>query len=266
MTAPSHRHKSTNVRSAPARAVELFFRTQRTKPAAGEADVLASADAFTVPHHGERLAAWSWGRGEGVLLVHGWNGRATQLGAFVEPLVRAGYRAVAFDQVGHGASSGQSSSLVEMADAIAAMIRTTGARRVIAHSLGAGSTVLAMSEGAPIDRAVLIAPPLEPGPWFRAMTDHLGLSAEDAAAARELAEARVGRSFSSLHVPELARALTRPALIVHDRDDREIPIDAGEALSYAWAGSRLFVTAGLGHTRILRSPDVVDVAARFVSA
>src|SRR5262249_54885618 len=34
-----------------------------------------------------RVAAWRWGHGPSVLLVHGWEGRGSQLGAFIEPLV-----------------------------------------------------------------------------------------------------------------------------------------------------------------------------------
>src|SRR5205823_2922525 len=44
-----------------------------------------------------RVNAWRWGAGPTVLLVHGWEGRGSQLGAFVEPLVRAGLSVVAFD-------------------------------------------------------------------------------------------------------------------------------------------------------------------------
>ncbi|MGZ5446135.1 MAG: alpha/beta hydrolase [Thermoanaerobaculia bacterium] len=48
--------------------------------------------------------AWSWGEGPAVLLVHGWGGHAAQFQSFVEPLVRAGFRAIAFDAPSHGSS------------------------------------------------------------------------------------------------------------------------------------------------------------------
>src|SRR3954471_12912224 len=50
------------------------------------------------------VAAWKWGQGPTVLLVHGWEGRGSQLGSFVEPLVAAGLSVVAFDAPGHGDS------------------------------------------------------------------------------------------------------------------------------------------------------------------
>lgn len=249
-------------------AVHLFFRTQRLAPKPGEQDVLATASSFTIPFQGEALSAWTWGSGPAVLLVHGWNGRATQLGSFVDPLVASGFRVVAFDHVGHGASTGASTSLVQMAEAVACVARIAGgAHGVVAHSLGAGAAVLAMHDRivAP-ERAVLVAPPLAPEPWFRQLGAALGLDPRTYSLARAALERRVGRTFDELHVPTLARSLRQRALIIHDRDDREVPIEAGEALSYAWPGSRLLVTAKLGHQRILRSPGVIESARRFLLA
>lgn len=286
MTASLGATKSTNVRPASAlawarrgvstlnllapeaaarAAVHLFFRTRRVPARREELEVLDGASPFTVPFRGEELAAWSWGTGPTVLLVHGWNGRATQLGALVSPLVASGFRVVAFDHVGHGGSSGSSTSIVEMASAIASVARTAGGvHGVVAHSLGAGSTVLAITEGLAVEGVVLIAPPLTPEPWFRQFGSALGLDEPALKLARAAIERRVGRRFDELHVPTLARSIDRRALIIHDRDDREIPIEAGEALSYAWRGSRFLVTAGLGHHRILRSPGIVESARRFL--
>lgn len=257
--------QSVSPEAAARAAAALFFRTQRGPAKPDARAVLADASPFTVPFGTEALAAWSWGSGPTVLLVHGWNGRATQLGAFVSPLVASGFRVVAFDHVGHGASSGASTSLVEMAEALARVARAAGGvHGVVAHSLGAGASVLAAHDGFRVERFVLIAPPLTPEPWFRRFGLVLGLDERTLGLARVEIERRVGRRFEELHVPTLARGLTQRVLIVHDRDDREIPIDAGEALSYAWQGSRLLVTAGLGHNRILRSPGVVESARRFL--
>lgn len=286
MTASLQPRKSTNVRppasllwtrrgvstlsvlapdAAARAAAHLFFRTRRVPARREELDVLEGASRFTVPFRGEELAAWSWGTGPTVLLVHGWNGRATQLGALVSPLVSSGFRVVAFDHVGHGASTGSSTTMVEMAAAIASVARAAGGvHGLVAHSLGAGASALAIAEGLALERVVLIAPPLTPEPWFRRFGGALGLDERAMKLARAAIERRVGRTFDDLHLPTLARSLDEPALIIHDRDDREIPIEAGELLSYAWQGSRLLVTAGLGHHRILRSPGVVESTRRFL--
>src|SRR5690606_26867194 len=92
----------------------------------------------------------------------------------------------------------------------------------------------------------------------------LDLDAPSAAAARRHIEAEVGRTMERLDLRRHVVRVRADVLFIHDRDDREVPIAASEALHYAMPGSRLLVTAGLGHNRILRSPGVHESAARFV--
>ncbi len=95
-----------------------------------------------------------------MLLVHGWEGRGSQLGAFVEPLVRAGLSVVAFDAPGHGDSPGRRLYLTDMADAIIDVERAVGPlHAIVAHSFGAAAVLLAHQRGA-VDaaRSVMIAP------------------------------------------------------------------------------------------------------------
>jgi hypothetical protein len=53
-------------------------------------------------------------------------------------------------------------------------------------------------------------------------------------------------------------------LVVHDRDDPEVPLAAGSAVAEAWR-ARLDVTSGLGHRRILRDEAVVSAVVEFVT-
>src|SRR6185503_15435757 len=121
--------------------------------------------------HGE-LAVQRWGKGPLVILVHGWNGRGSQLGGFVQPLVDAGFQVVAFDAPGHGGPRGASSSLVRFADAFDAVVDATRPffqplAAVVAHSMGGAAVTYALSRraersadaelGSP--RLVFIAPP-----------------------------------------------------------------------------------------------------------
>src|SRR5262245_8871266 len=107
-----------------------------------------------------RVAAWRWGHGPTVLLVHGWEGRGSQLGALVEPLLRAGLSVVAFDAPGHGDSPGRRLYLADLADCIADIARAVGPLHgIVAHSFGAAAVLLAHQRGA-VDarRNVMIAP------------------------------------------------------------------------------------------------------------
>ena len=54
--------------------------------------------------------------------------------------------------------------------------------------------------------------------------------------------------------------------MIHDQDDREVPLPHGERLAAAWPGARLVTTTGLGHRRILRDPAVLDAVVAELAA
>ena len=54
------------------------------------------------------------------------------------------------------------------------------------------------------------------------------------------------------------------ALIIHDVKDTQISVDDSKMLAAAWPSARLQLTAGLGHNRILRDPDVIQRAVSFL--
>ena len=54
------------------------------------------------------------------------------------------------------------------------------------------------------------------------------------------------------------------ALILHDRDDKHVPLAEGHQVAAAWKGAQFEVTEGLGHTRILRDPSTVALVQKFL--
>jgi pimeloyl-ACP methyl ester carboxylesterase len=60
------------------------------------------------------------------------------------------------------------------------------------------------------------------------------------------------------------RELPAAALVIHDRDDADVPFSHGEEIVGAWAGSRLESTSGLGHRALLRDPAVIGRAVAFL--
>ncbi len=284
----SRAEKSTNDRSAPVprglrgalsllarvspalaarAAARLFLLVPRLPAPRGEAAAfLESGEAFRVGVDGRSLAAWSFGRGPAVLLVHGWAGRGTQMRAFVPALVAAGYRAVVFDAPGHGASPGRSASLPAFASAITAVARATDARAVVAHSMGGAATLLAISRGLRVSSAVTIGSPSSATRIWDGWRRALGLSVPVAAAARRILEARVGTPFASLDVVAVGRRVDVPVLVLHDEDDEEIAVTDGDDLLCCVPNARLERTRGLGHRRILRDTGVVARAVGFLAA
>ena len=228
----------------------------RRVPANGNQD----GKRFDVEASGVRLAAWEWGPANGptVVLAHGWNGRGRQLAAIARAIAARGYRAVTFDQPGHGASGGRLASIPRMADAIAAVSEATGgAEAVVAHSLGAVAATYALARGLGARRAVFVAPPVSPARWIDHFSRIVGLPEETRPQLLRSVEARAGVPATDLDPLRLAPGLSADLLVVHDDGDREVPLAAGAALVDAWPGARLVVTSGLGHNRPLADRGVI---------
>jgi pimeloyl-ACP methyl ester carboxylesterase len=252
---------------AAAAAEYLFVTPMRANSPMREAGWAATAERLTLPSpHGE-LSAWVWGRGpRTVLLVHGWSGRGLQLGAFAAPLVLNGYRVVTFDAPAHGVSPGGRSNLFRHTDGVLAAARAFGPLSgVIAHSLGTTSVLLAANRNA-LSPGRLVA--LAPMARTRTMTDWYGrmtgFSPVVVERMRALLERRFDFAWDDIEPRSLAKGLASETLIIHDRDDRELPASEGRELARRILSAKLLVTSGLGHRRILRDAEVVAAATRFI--
>jgi pimeloyl-ACP methyl ester carboxylesterase len=220
---------------------------------------------FNLVADGPEIALWDWGDGPTVLLVHGWNGNAAQLSGFVPPLLRAGYYVAAPDLPAHGLSAGRRTNVRDMADALLRVGRRVGpVHAVIAHSLGAAATIMALAEGLGAERVVLIAPPADLPQYATLFGRTVGLSTRSTAGMLALIDRALGgrHSFDLL---SLARRQTASMLALHDPEDREVPFTDSKALALAWPGARLGALKGAGHTRALRHPDVISRAVGFVA-
>src|SRR3989441_1721658 len=215
---------------------------------------------------GSPVSVWTWGHGPVVLLVHGWGGRGAQLARFVEPLVASGCSVVTFDAPGHGASPEPRSSIVAFLTAIQAIDRTLGpVRGVVAHSIGTVAAARALSEGLGADAAVFIAPPADLVLQAHTILEALGFRRRARELMQERIERRLGLAWSALDVRGYAPAMRTPLLVVHDRDDAEVPWQDGAIIARIWPGAVFSTTGGLGHRRILRDPCVVRGVTAFVA-
>jgi pimeloyl-ACP methyl ester carboxylesterase len=229
-------------RSAARLAEAVFFTAPRGRSARMEA-ALATGRRKDLLCQGRRIATWRWGSGPRIVLLHGWGGRAGQLGAFVAPLVKSGYEVVALDAPGHGQSGGRLTSMVDFAAA----------------------TSFALTRGLRVERAVFIGPPAGPADWTRLFAERLTVPASVMDLMRDRAERRLGVLWTDLDVIAMAPRQRIPLLVVHDDGDREVPVGDGRAIAAAWPGATFLGTTGLGHRRILRDERILQTTVDFLT-
>jgi len=248
-------------------AARLFRSPRRHEAPPFEQEIRARADTHArVPHEGIELDVLEWGDGaRTVLLVHGWEGRGTHLGRFVDPLVAAGFRVVAFDGPAHGASGGSQTDAVNFSRSFATLSQAAGPfYAIIAHSFGGASTMLAISRGFPVERAVIIGAPSQLAYVLNRFRETVGLPESVWPHFLRHLEHRMGHPPEQFDAAHFSGALRIPGLVVHCQDDAEIAIEQAERTRAAWPGSRLLATTGLGHRRILKDPEVISSVAAFL--
>lgn len=248
------------------RRAERLFSTPRRHPIPTlERVVTQTGRSFELLSNGLKIRGYSWGEGPPVVLLHGWEGRGTQLHAFIRPLVDEGFSVLALDAPGHGRSEGRTSGPVDFARALAALGRETGpVHAVVAHSLGSVATAYAMDAGLRVSRVVLISPPATPSRFYTGLLAMLGFPEGAFQPALDAFAAHIGSAWERLDLKRVAARMRVPMLLIHDRGDRETLWSEGAAVAEAWPGAELVSTEGLGHRRILRDEAVVAKAVAFL--
>ncbi|WP_255322803.1 alpha/beta fold hydrolase [Lysobacter sp. K5869] len=217
---------------------------------------------------GHAIACYVWGdpqRQPYVLFAHGWSSHGTRVAKWLPALRAAGYAVVAFDQLGHGRSEGRLATLPDFTRHLHAVGAHYGPAAVaIGHSLGGAATLLAMARGLRAERAVLIAPAADPVAAVKRFARFLWVGEDLCRRMFAYFEARIGISFDSQQAHRNAPNIAKPALIVHDLGDREVPWAEGERYARYWPDSRLLTTQGLGHNRIADDTAVIAEVLRFL--
>lgn len=246
-------------------AADLFMRPLRPKPREREIQWVADADPVTLPTRFGDLAGWSWGQGPVVILLHGWNGRGSQMGLLAKAIARKGFRALAFDAPAHGRSPGRRTNLLNHSAALVDVANNTDQLHGIAgHSFGALAISYRWAELPPLARLAMVSPPAETKFYSRMFIDAIGANNRVHDAMTEIYERRFAITWDDLTVENLAPALDTPLLVVHDRTDQQAPFSHGERTRDTWTHARLHETERLGHMRILRDENVAAVIADFM--
>ena len=280
MAQPSTARTAAQVLSAvaPPLAVELGYRAFRrvgtpatVRPV--DMDVHARARRGEVVLHGHRVVTYAWGdvAAPPVMLVHGWQLRASRFGTLVRALESSGLRPVAFDGLAHGDSGGRSNTVVDHMAAMRAVQEVEGRfAGVVGHSLGGLAAGLALHDDFAADRFVAVAAPV----GFDAVTEAFMRLAGLPPRLADLLRRRIARGLFP-HVPDPRSTLDLaanpvpedvPTIFVQDKADLMSGPDQARRLHAAHPGSRLILTDGLGHNRILDDAVVVGAIVEHVTA
>lgn len=249
-------------------AYKLWFTPTRFQTPASELTALETAkiEQQTINHH--NIVTYRWGTsGPMVLLVHGWSGRGTQMGSFVEPLIEAGYRVLSFDAPAHGKSSGKQTNLYEVADVIVELQKLHGKfDSVITHSFGGPCTAVALHRGLITTRVINISPPATTKGLVKKFINTLKIPEKAGLNLMQRIENKFGTNiWQEISMQNTVKGLNIPAMVIHDEQDMDVPWQEGHIVALSWDNANFIKTTGLGHRRILRDRSVIDSTVSFIA-
>lgn len=246
-----------------------FFGPSKYEVKSADEAILARGKNYRIPFEGGELAVTTWGEsGPAVLLMHGWGGARAQMTGFVEPLLAAGYRVVAYDQPAHGESDGKMTNVLEIAPTMDLVMQREGKfDAVIAHSFGTLITSYALVKRnfPPPSKLVYLGSfnrLLDSLPRFQVLAN---LPDELIHGLREMIYDNFGRDVIDAIVHEsLVKQINIPALMFHDRADNVTPVEDSRAIANAWDEAQYIETSGLGHRGALQSAEVHEQVVTFL--
>ena len=255
---------ATALRPSPEQVARAFL-TPRA-PAQRQALALEGSTTLRIATPEGEVALQRAGTGPAVLLLHGWEGQASDLAGFAPPLLAADYTVLAMDLPAHGASAGQQTSIPQAARALRAVGAALGPlHAVIAHSVGSAVLAEALHAGLAAQRAVLISAPAYYDRYARGFAAAAGLDAAGTEAMLALLGDAMGVDVREVSLPRRAPQLRQAALFIHSADDRVVAIEDSLASAAAWPRAHHLRVDGLGHRRILADPAVVATTIAFIT-
>jgi pimeloyl-ACP methyl ester carboxylesterase len=262
--------------SAESRAIvkkvyQAFFSPSKYEMKSSDQSVLERGRTERVPFASGALAVTTWGsQVPSILLMHGWGGSRAQMTGFVDPLLRAGYGVVAYDQPAHGDSDGITTNLLEIAPTMDLIAKRTGNfYGIIAHSFGTliTSYVLVERDFPAPARLVYFGAfnrLLDSLPRFQALAR---LSDEIMAGFREMLDENFGQGvLESITNETLTPQIDIPALMFHDVTDNVTPISDSRAIAQVWKRAKLIETSGLNHRGALQSDAIHEQVVNFLKS
>ncbi len=203
------------------------------------------------------------------LLTHGWAGHALNFSALIEELRSKGHEVIAYDSPAHGNSTGSRTNLLFNTNALIEVAKHVGPIDIlVGHSFGCLASVFALDLGKDINsllevkKLVLIAGPNKLTDLFLSFTTAMHLPDSVLKIFLNRVEQLVDRRIETISVENLLLSVQAETLIIHDEKDRIVPVQEARTISDK-TNSRLMVTDGFGHSRILSAESVLREIIEF---
>jgi pimeloyl-ACP methyl ester carboxylesterase len=204
-----------------------------------------------------------------VLIAHGYASYAYKFEHYIAPLLKMGYRVLAFDAPAHGQSEGKHIHVVVYQEAIQKIMEQAGPiHHFIGHSLGALtlSMIAEKIDQAEARKFVLIAPATKTTTTFANFFKMMHLNEVTKAAFLQDVSNRTSHSVDHFAADRALTNYKGPILWVHDEKDMVCPYeDIINFKENAPSNIKFLITNGLGHNKVYKTAEIMDQIMTFLT-
>ncbi|MCX2680826.1 alpha/beta hydrolase [Galbibacter sp. EGI 63066] len=229
-------------------------------------DADSKQEEITIPSIDKKVIVYSYGRSKKkILLVHGWSGRGTQLVKIADKFLEMEYNTVSFDAPAHGKAPGKVSNMSEFIEAVMEIEKKYGPfEAAVGHSLGGMTLLNAVKNGLDIKSMVIIGSGDIVTDIVFDFTEKLELKKEVGLHMKNVFDVKIGRDIDEFSASVSAKEVDIPVLVIHDKNDMDVPISSAHNIHNNLKNSKLLVTEGFGHRKILGNNEVIEQLSRFI--
>lgn len=250
-------------------ALSKLGNPQIVKLRQNEEITLNKATQNNIPFKGFSLKTYHWkGNGDTILLIHGWEGQAGNFSDLIEKLITLDFNIYAFDAPAHGYSSKGETSISDFTESVGLMIEKSNAKKLISHSFGGVATTYALfkNQHLHIDKYALLTTPDKFTERIDDVIQQVGIANNVKEILISKLKETVGTDLDMLSVSEFVKNINvAKALIIHDKNDKLIPIERSLNVHHNWNESEFITIEGTGHFRILRTESVINQVVDFLN-
>lgn len=250
-------------------AVRLFKTPIRFKAPDREKIMRKSAQKETlfIPEIKKEVVIYSYGYSKRkVLLVHGWSGRGAQLYNIADRLLEKGFMTISFDAPAHGKSAGETTMMTEFIAVIKFLEQHFGHFEfAIGHSLGGMSVLNSIKQGLKFEKAVIIGSGDIITDILKAFVQKLELNQKFVEKIKKHFFKKFGENIDDYSSSIAVKNVDIPILVIHDTQDKEVPVSCAYNIRQNLKNGELFITNGFGHTRILNEKTVLNKIMEFIN-
>ena len=204
-----------------------------------------------------------------VLIAHGYASYAYKFEHYIAPLLKMGYRVLAFDAPAHGQSEGKHIHVVVYQEAIQKIMEQAGPIHLfIGHSLGALtlSMIAEKIDQAEARKFVLIAPATKTTTTFANFFKMMHLNEVTKAAFLQDVSNRTSHTVDHFTADRALTNYKGPILWVHDKKDMVCPYeDIINFKENAPSNIKFLITNGLGHNKVYKTAEIMDQIMTFLT-